>query len=159
MPTPYPIVLRERVVALLDLGREPLEVSCLMNLGVATVGRWKRAWKERGSIEPLPPRGGIVEKLGVAGKEFLLGFVEQHADATLADMVEALYEHLDIEVCDSTVSGLLVEHGYTWKKKTFRLKEMTRRLCSRCRRSSSPTWRCSTRRRSSTSTSAVPMKR
>lgn len=94
-----------------------------MNLGVATVGRWKRAWKERGSVEPLPPRGGIVEKLGVEGKEFLLGFVEQHADATLADMVEALDEHLDIEVCDSTISGFLVEHGYTWKKKTFRLKE------------------------------------
>jgi transposase len=86
MPTPYPIALRERVVALLEGGRAPLEVSVLMQLGVATVGRWKRTWKERGSVEPLPARGGITEKLGVEGKEFLLSFVEQHADGTLADM-------------------------------------------------------------------------
>ena len=123
MPTPYPLALRERVVALLEGGREPLEVSVLMHLGVATVGRWKRTWKERGSVEPLPPRGGITEKLGVFGKEFLLSFVEQHADATLADMVEALHNHRAIDVSDSTISEFLVERGYTWKKKTFRLKE------------------------------------
>lgn len=94
-----------------------------MDLGVATVGRWKRAWKERGSVEPLPARGGITEKLGDEGKEFLLSFVEQQADATLADMVEALRVHLDIDVSDSAVSEFLVTHGYSWKKKTFRLKE------------------------------------
>ena len=119
MPPPYPIELRERVVALLETGGEPLETADLMNLGVATVGRWKRAWKEHRTVEPLPQAGGGGgEKLGVEGKEFLLNFVEQRADATLADMVE-----VDIDVSDSTVSEFLVEHGYTWKKKTFRLKE------------------------------------
>ena len=62
MPAPYPLELRERVVALLDTGKEPLEVSVLMNLGVATVGRWKRRWRECGSVEPLPLPGGGVEK-------------------------------------------------------------------------------------------------
>jgi len=77
-----------------------------MNLGVATVGRWKRAWKEHRTVEPLPQAGGGGgEKLGVEGKEFLLNFVEQRADATLADMVE-----VDIDVSDSTVSEFLVEH-------------------------------------------------
>jgi len=124
MPPPYPIELRERVVAILDSGGEPLETAGLMNLGVATVGRWKRAWKERGSVEPLPQAGGGGgQKLFVEGKEFLLNFVEQLADATLSDMVEALRGHLDIDVSDSTVSEFLVEHGYTWKRKTFRLKE------------------------------------
>lgn len=122
MPVPYPIELRQRVVALLDSGREPLEVSGLMSLGVATVGRWKRKWKECGSVEPLPQPGGGVEKLGVEGKEFLLNLVEQRADATLADMVEALFDHLGIAISDSTISDFLIEHGYTWKKKTFRLK-------------------------------------
>lgn len=123
MPAPYPIELRERVVALLETGKEPLELSGLLNLGVATVGRWKRSWKERGSVEPLPQPGGGKEKLGVLGKEFLLNFVEHYTDATLADMVEALYDHLDIDVSVSTISDFLVDHGYTWKKKTFRLKE------------------------------------
>ena len=123
MPAPYPIELRERVVALLETGQEPLEVSVLMNLGVATVGRWKRSWKERRSVEPLPHPGGGKEKLGVEGKEFLLNFVEHYADATLADMVEALDECLNIQVVDSTISAFLIEHGYTWKKKTFRLRE------------------------------------
>lgn len=123
MPPPYPIELRERVVSLFKRGHEPLEISGLLDLGVATVGRWKRAWKERGTVEPLPASGGITEKLGVEGKEFLLSFVEQQADATLADMVEALHEHLDIDVADATVSEFLVAHGYSWKKKTFRLKE------------------------------------
>jgi transposase len=124
MPPPYPIELRERVIALLESGREPLETADLMNLGVATVGRWWRSWKERGSVEPLPQAGGGGgAKLGVAGKEFLLNFVEQRADATLADMVVALRDHLGIDVSDSTISEFLVEHGYTWKKKTFRLKE------------------------------------
>ena len=54
MPAPYPIELRERVVALLETGKEPLELSGTQNLGVATVGRWKRSWKERRSVEPLP---------------------------------------------------------------------------------------------------------
>ena len=36
MPAPYPIELRQRVVARLET-KEPLEVSVLMNLGVATV--------------------------------------------------------------------------------------------------------------------------
>jgi transposase len=95
-----------------------------MNLGVATVGRWKRAWKERRSVAPLPPAGGGGgAKLGVEGKEFVLSFVEHRADATLADMVEALHDHLGIDVSDSTISAFLVEHGYSWKKKTFRLKE------------------------------------
>lgn len=123
MPASYPIELRQRTVALLETGKEPLEVSLLLHLGVATVGRWKRMWKERGSVEPLPLPGGGVEKLGVDGKEFLLNFVEQRADATLADMVEALSDHLGIDVSDSTISAFLFEHGYTWKKKTFRLKE------------------------------------
>jgi len=123
MPAPYPIELRERVVGLLETGKEPLEVSTLMNLGVATVGRWKRRWKERGSVEPQPQPGGGKEKLGVEGKEFLLNFVGQYADATLADMGEALADHLDIEVVGSTISAFLVERGYTWKKKTFRLRE------------------------------------
>ena len=122
MPAPYPIELRERVVALLET-KDPLEVSVLMNLGVATVGRWKRRWKERATVEPLPLPGGGVEKLGIEGKEFLLNLVEQHADATLADMIEALRAHTGIEVSDSTISALLIDLGYTWKKKTFRLKE------------------------------------
>lgn len=124
MPPPYPIELRERVVALLESGREPLETAGLMNLGVATVGRWKRAWKGRGSVEPLPQAGGGGgKKLGVDGKELLLSLVQHSADATLADMVEALHAHLDIDVSDSTISEFLVAQGYTWKKKTFRLKE------------------------------------
>ena len=122
MPAPYPVELRERIVGLLETGKEPLEISALMNLGVATVGRWKRSWKERGSVEPRPHPGGGKEKLGVLGKEFLLNFVEHYADATLADMVAALDEY-NIEVVDSTISAFLIEHGYTWKKKTFRLKE------------------------------------
>ena len=123
MPPPYPIELRERVLAILQSGGEPLATAKLISLGVATVGRWKRAWAERGSVEPMPARGGIVEKLGVDGKEFLLNFVEQFADATLADMIEALHDHLGIDVSDSAISEFLVSHGYTWKKKTFRLKE------------------------------------
>lgn len=95
----------------------------LLRLGVATVGRWKRALKERGSVEALPLPGGGEEKLGVEGKEFLLNLVEQMPDATLVEMADALYEHLGIDVTDSCVSALLVKHGYTWKKKTFRLKE------------------------------------
>lgn len=123
MPAAYPMELRERVAALLDEGREPLEVSRLMRLGVATVGRWKRALRERGTVEPLPLPGGGEEKLGIAGKEFLLNLVEQSADGTLMEMVDMLRRHLGIEVTDSTVSAVLVKHGYTWKKKTFRLKE------------------------------------
>ena len=117
------MVLRERAVFLLEDGRQPLEVSRLLRLGVATVGRWKRALKERGGVEPLPHGGGGEGKLGVRGKEFLLNFVGQYADATLADMVEAVRVHTGIDVADSTISGVLIDLGYTWKKKTFRLRE------------------------------------
>jgi transposase len=123
MPAAYSMELRERVAALFDEGREPLEISRLMKLGVATVGRWKRALRERGGVEPLPLPGGGEEKLGIEGKEFLLNLVEQCPDATLADMVDTLREHRGIEVTVSTVSALLVKLGYSWKKKTFRLKE------------------------------------
>ena len=43
MPAAYPMELRERVAALFEEGFEPLEISRMMKLGVATVGRWKRA--------------------------------------------------------------------------------------------------------------------
>lgn len=123
MPAAYPMELRERVAALFEEGFEPLEISRMMKLGVATVGRWKRALRERGSVAPLPLPGGGDEKLGIEGKEFLLNLVQQSADATLAEMVDALQDHLGIDVTDSTVSAVLVKHGYTWKKKTFRLRE------------------------------------
>lgn len=123
MPAPYSLDLRERVVALLEEGRQPLEVARLTNLGVATVGRWKRAFRERGNVEPLPAAGGPAGKLGVDGHEFLLTYVSQHVDATLAEMQDALFAHLSIDVCDATISAMLVEHGYSWKKKTFRLRE------------------------------------
>jgi len=61
MPAPYPIELRERVVAILDSGGEPLETAGLMNLGVATVGRWKRAWKEDATLADMVAGGGVEE--------------------------------------------------------------------------------------------------
>lgn len=94
-----------------------------MRLGVATVGRWKRAFRERGNVAPLPATGGTDGKLGTTGREFLLTYVSQHADATLADMRDALLAHLGIDVTDGAISAFLVERGYTWKKKTFRLRE------------------------------------
>ena len=124
MPAPHPMVLRERVVALLQDGRQPLEISQLLKLGVATVGRWKRALRERQRVDPLPHGGGTDGKLGQQGREFLLNFVTQHPDATLAVMVDALHDQLGIDVADATVSEVLIALGYTWKKKTFRLREV-----------------------------------
>ena len=55
----YSVDLRERVVAVFDLGgRTDEQVAELFQVGEATVHRWKRLKRETGSVVPKPPRGG-----------------------------------------------------------------------------------------------------
>jgi transposase len=55
----YSVDLRERVVAVFDIGdMTDEEVATLFQVGEATVHRWKWLKRETGSLMPRPPRGG-----------------------------------------------------------------------------------------------------
>ena len=46
---------------------------------------WKR-WRETGSLEPLPHGGGFRPKITPEVDRQLVGYVQQHPDATLAEI-------------------------------------------------------------------------
>ncbi len=112
---PYPAAFRERALALLDGGRSVAEVAELLDVGAATLKRWRRRRRETGSVAPFaspgrPPRIGPYQHAALRAQ------VRARPDATLAEHRAAWAERTGDRVSPATLCRVLQKLGLGLKK-------------------------------------------
>lgn len=113
----YSIDLRQRVVDALDKGQTQEEAAERFNVGVATVYRWARLRRERGSVAPLPHGGGNPRAIDAAGDEVLRKLVREKPDRILPELTKELNKAQGSRVSASSVGRALMRLGLTLKKR------------------------------------------
>ncbi len=106
--------LRKRVLAACDAGHGTKAVADLFEVSTAWVRRLKQRRRERGTIEPLPPRHGRIPKFTEADLQRLGKLVEQSPDATLKE----LQQRLELDVTTASICRRLKQLRLTFKKKS-----------------------------------------
>ncbi len=81
--TTDPVVVRERALARLDAGRSLGGVAEVVDVGTATLTRWRRRQRETGGVAPLPSPGRPARS-GPDQHAAPRAQVRAHPDATLA---------------------------------------------------------------------------
>lgn len=113
MPKPYPIELRERIMKAVDDGMPLTEAAQFYEIGLRTLKEWKALRNEMGSIAPRPPGSGRPPTVTEDQRELLCQCVIANPDFTL----EQLKEETGLPVTLSRIHGILVEEGYSFKKR------------------------------------------
>ena len=126
MSRPYSMDLRERVVAAYQRGDVTMkEVADQFGVGVATVNRWLRWTRERGSPAPLPPGRGPKPLIGEEEWPMVEQILVERPDATMQEVAWELDERFGFEVSRSTVQKAVQSRGWTRKKRVSAPKSRT----------------------------------
>lgn len=113
----HPTRLRELAVAAYLRGEGTRDdLARLFGVGRATIGRWVRAQRERGSVEKRPWRGGWKARIGPAEDVVLLARLREKPDLTLAELARALETERRVVADISQVHRALARLGVTRKK-------------------------------------------
>src|SRR5687768_14098751 len=86
----YSMDLRTRVIDALDKGLTLGEAAEAFSVGIATVYRWQRLRRERGSPGPLPHGGGNPRAVNAAGDEVLKELLAEKPDRFLPELTAEL---------------------------------------------------------------------
>src|ERR1700744_4848392 len=106
-----PQMLRDRVLAAYDSGRQTGEIAKLFQVSPAWARRVKQVRREQQRITPLPMGGIRVVKVDL---KKLAELVEQQPDATIAE----LHQRLGATLCtQSAVAMALQRLDLTFKKR------------------------------------------
>ena len=116
MRPPTPPQVRRVIVRLQQEGRTHHEIAELAGVGIATVGRILRRYRETGSLEPLTPGGGNLSPLRGKVATKLKALVQAMPDATVAEMATALAKAEKLATSRSSVQRALTRLGYSRKK-------------------------------------------
>ena len=76
-----------------------------------------KLYQETGSVQPRPHGGGARPKLNTEQLHQLASLVEEHNDATLAELAEMLHQETGIGLSPATIHRQLKKMGYSLKKK------------------------------------------
>jgi putative transposase len=118
---PYSLDLRTRVAAAC---REPkarkTQVAKRFGVSCSFVSDLLRRERATGSLAPKPASGGPERVLCPADQAWLVAYVGQHADATLAEVGAAWRAHSARPVCQTCIWNVLDEHKLRRKKKSAR---------------------------------------
>lgn len=118
---PYSLDLRTRVAAAC---REPkarkTQVAKRFGVSGSFVSDLLRRERETGSLAPKPASGGVARRLSAADQAWLVAYVGEHADATLAEVGAAWRAHSGRPVGQTGIWQVLDEHGLRRKKKPAR---------------------------------------
>lgn len=92
------------------------EVAGLFGIGVATVNRWLRWDRERGSPAPLPHGGGRKGKIGPEAWALLESELRARPEVTMQELAWFLEETSGLKVSRSTMQRTVSMKGWTRKK-------------------------------------------
>ena len=117
MPGPLSTDLRARIVAAFDAGGLTYDdVAARFRVGRASVSRFLRAKRERGSVEAKPRGGGRPRQIDATGETILRQLLRERSDATLTELAEQLTAR-GVPATDDGVFGALRRMGISRKKR------------------------------------------
>jgi transposase len=155
MGAPYSLDLRERAVAFATEHEELSQgqVAAFFRIGVATLQRWLREYRETGDLAPKPHTGGHDPLVSLERAELLASIVRRENDRTLEEYCRLLEEAGGPRLARSTMYDTLERLEITRKKKRSTQPRGTGRTSSRHEPSSGRRLRTSTPSATSSSTS------
>ena len=125
----YSLDLRERVVALVAEGMTKSAAGRHLRIAESSAIKWCKRLEETGSLTEKPGRNLVYSPLE-AHADRLLAFVERRKDATLAEIVAAIFEEQGLSITDSSISRFFKRRGVTFKKNSARQRATpSRRRC------------------------------
>lgn len=116
-----PVAIRERIVKLYDQGKGTTEIAASFGYCVAAVRRVRQHFKARRTLQPQTHRCGRKTLLTAARKARLLQRLEQHPDATLAELAAPFKRPT------STLDLWLTRLGWSGKKNAARQRAVAAR--------------------------------
>lgn len=118
---PYSLDLRTRVAAACQQpGAGKTAVARRFGVSRTFVQSLLRQQRETGSLAPKPAGGGRARFLDAAAQAWLVAYVGQHADVTLAELGAAWQASGGRPVGQTCLWQVLAEHGLRRKKKPAR---------------------------------------
>lgn len=115
---PYPIELRQRIVAAVDMQEHTkAEIALFFDVSERYVYQLLKLRRVTGDLAPLPHGGGAVLKLAEARLLQLAALVGEWPDATLDELRILLQRRYRLSVCINTVWRGLQQIDFTRKKK------------------------------------------
>jgi transposase len=116
-----PVAVRERIIYLYGEGKRTKEIAAGLGYCLAAVRRVRQHFKQRGTLEPQTHQCGRKSLLTAARQARLQALVEQHPDATLAELGAKLQRPT------STIDVWLDRLGLSCKKNGARRRAVTAR--------------------------------
>jgi len=111
----YSVDLRERLLGAIDAGLSQAEAARLFGVGTATIERWRRRQRERGTLAPRP-RPGRPRRIGPRHVAALTAQVQANPDATLAEHCARWEAAHGVRLSTATMSRALARLGWSLKK-------------------------------------------
>lgn len=108
----YSLDLRQKVIDAYDRGMKTQAVAELFGVSKAWARRLKQRRRERGTIEPLPPSGGVEPILREEDHAKIHAYFKAHPDTT----IPALKAALGTDASEVTVWRAARSLGYRLKK-------------------------------------------
>jgi transposase len=118
MARPYSEDLRERVVAAVEGGLSRRQAAALFGVGISTVVRWVRRFRETGSVAAKPMGGDRRSRL-TQERGWILQRIEAEPDLTVEELRSELKQR-GISVGYGTVWRFFEREDITFKKKRVR---------------------------------------
>lgn len=115
----YSLDLRERVVGLVNEGMSKRAAARHLRIAESSAIKWMKRFEATGSLAEKPGKKPVYSPLD-AHADWLLAFVERRPDATLAEIVAAIFEERQFAITDSSISRFFQRRGLTYKKNTLR---------------------------------------
>ncbi len=114
----YSVDLRERVVAAFDrTGMTDQEAAALFRIGEATVRRWKRLRRQKGSLEPKRFSGGNPPRIAPEQYPVVRAIVEEQPDLTDQEVAWEFHRRTGRPVSRPSMNRVLLKLALTRKKR------------------------------------------
>lgn len=128
----YSMDLRTRVAAAChEAGARQADVAQRFGVSVPFIKKLLRRQRETGSLAAKPATGGRVRYLDAAAQTWLVDYVQQHPDVTLAELNQAWQAQGGRPVGQTCIWQVLDEHDLRRKKKACTRLSGSGRTCRR----------------------------
>ena len=114
----HPLDLRLRAVkASYQKGMTILKAATLFGLSLAALTRWRKIYRETGSVVGKPAPKGFPPRMGPAELALASQKIQENNDLTLQELSQELSQQLGFPVSLNMVSRTVKRLGLTRKKK------------------------------------------